>query len=294
MKRLMFVINPAAGRSIIRDNLMGIVKTFSEEDYIVSIYMTKKRGDATRFVYEDAKNYDLLVCAGGDGTLNETIQGLMQGNICIPLGYIPAGTTNDFATSHGLSKFPRQAAKHIMNGQTKPHDIGKFNGKAFAYVAACGLFTDVSFSTPQSLKNAFGRLAYYFEGARKLTDLTHDFLLTIDIDGKSIKDRYCFLAVTNSLSLGGVLQFPSSYVSLSDGILEVLAIRSPQNPIEFQRLMRSLMDKDYNNDIIRCFHGRNLYIKSDKPIAWTLDGENGGITDEAIIEVSNQKLSFIY
>lgn len=294
MKRMMFVINPAAGRSIIRDNLMGVTKTFADEDYIVSLYLTKRRGDATRFVAEDGNQYDLVVCAGGDGTLNEVINGLMQGDVSTPLGYIPAGTTNDFANSHHLSRFPRQAARHIVQGVPRPHDIGVFNGRYFTYVAACGLFTDVSFSTPQALKNAFGRFAYYMEGAKKIPALAQEYSLKIEIDGEVRDNNYSFLAVANSLSLGGVLQFPEEYVSLSDGILEVLAIRAPQNPLELHALMRSMVEKDYNNRVIHCLHGRHIKITSEVPIAWTLDGEDGGQFREVEIAVHDKKINFIY
>lgn len=294
MKRMMFVINPAAGRSIIRDNLMGITKTFADEDYIVSIYVTKRSGDATRFVAADADQYDLVVCAGGDGTLNEVVNGLLQAQSDTPLGYIPAGTTNDFAASHGLSRFPRQAARSIVTGQPRPHDIGRFNDRFFAYVAACGLFTDVSFSTPQALKNAFGRFAYYVEGAKKIPDLAQEYALKIDIDGSHYEGNYCFLAVANSLSLGGVLQFPEDYVSMSDGVLEVLAIRAPQNPLELHALMRSMMEKDYNNRVIQCLHGRQIRIESAEPIAWTLDGEDGGRFTDVAIGVLDRGIQFIY
>ncbi len=294
MKRMMFVINPAAGRSIIRDNLMGVVKTFADDGYVVSLYITQKKGDGTVFVAKEAHNYDMVVCAGGDGTLNEVVNGLLQNGAEVPLGYIPAGTTNDFAVSHNLSRFPRQAARHIVQGVPRAHDIGVFNERYFTYVAACGLFTDVSFSTPQGLKNAFGRFAYYFEGAKKIPELTQEFALTLDIDGEIYFDNFCFLAVANSLSLGGVLQFPERVVSMSDGILEVLAIRAPQNPLDLQRLMRSMKDKDYNNDTIRCLHGRHIKVQSDKPIVWTVDGESGGSVLEADIQVHDRQIQLIY
>ncbi len=291
---MMFIINPAAGRSIIRDNLMGIVRIFSDRGYIVSIYMTRKNGDATKFVVDYGDQYDLIVCAGGDGTLNEVVNGMLTLDRDVTLGYIPAGTTNDFAVSHDLSRFPLQAAHDIMRIKPRPHDIGRFNHQHFCYVAACGLFTDVSFSTPQALKNAFGRLAYYFEGAKKIPELNQEFSLSISIDGQQYCGKYCFFAVTNSLSLGGLLQFSENEVSMADGVLEVLSIRAPQSPLDIQKLIKSVKDKDYNNDIIRCFHGKHIKIKSEVPINWTLDGEEGGSVTEAIISVDHRQIQFIY
>lgn len=294
MKRMMLIINPAAGKSAIRDNLMGIVKTFTEENYIVSIFMTQQKGDAVRFAKEEAKGFDILVCVGGDGTLNEVINGMVQGAVDIPIGYIPAGTTNDFAASHNLSRFPRQAARNILKGKGNLHDIGLFNDRYFAYVSACGIFSDVSFTTPQSLKNAFGRLAYYFEGARKITDLLNQYKFSIHIDNEIYHGNYCFLAVANSFSLGGVLQLDDQNVSLSDGIFEVLTVKSPQNPIELQKIMIAMMDKNYNNDMVRCYHGKKIYIVSDKEVAWTVDGENGGKHRQVTISALNRQLNILY
>ena len=294
MQKMLFVINPAAGRSSLRDTLMSVVKIFSDADYLVTLYITKCSGDGQAQVAAWAHQYDVVVCAGGDGTLNEVVNGILSNGADVPLGYIPVGTTNDFATSHQLSRIPRQAAQHIVDGQPFGHDIGEFNGVYFTYVAACGLFSDVSFSTPQALKNAFGRFAYYFEGARKIQELTQDFHLNLTVDGEEINGKYCFLAIANSLSLGGVLQFPENLVSLSDGILEVLAIRAPQNPIEFHNLMRAMVEKDYNNNLIRCIHGKEIRVQSDIPLAWTLDGESGGEHTDVTIRVCKQQIRLIY
>ncbi|MFP5526856.1 diacylglycerol/lipid kinase family protein [Peptococcus simiae] len=294
MKKLLFVINPAAGRSSLRDNLLSVVKIFSDADYLVTLYITKCAGDGQEHVARSAKEYDIIVCAGGDGTLNEVVNGILLSGWDVPLGYIPAGTTNDFATSHQLSRIPRQAARNIVEGKPFPHDVGEFNGEYFTYVAACGLFSDVSFSTPQALKNAFGRFAYYFEGARKIQEITQEFPLELTVDGKVMTSKYCFLAVANSLSLGGVLQFPEDMVSLSDGVLEVLAVKAPQNPIEFHNLMRAMVEKDYNNDMVRCIHGKEIRVQTDVPLVWTLDGESGGKHTDVTIRVCERQIRLIY
>lgn len=293
-RRAMLIVNPASGKGAIKEVLFEVITHLFQHGIIVSLFITQKPNDATRFVAEGG-SYDMILCSGGDGTLNEVVNGIMQNRIDKPLGYIPNGTVNDFATSLGISLLPTQAVKTITRGATHELDVGIFGERYFTYVAAAGAFSDVSYSTPQKLKNTFGRYAYYYEGLRKIPDIATAYPLSISVnDEPPFTGFYSFIAVANTFSIGGILQFKATAIDLSDGCLELLLIRSPQNPAELQKLIQSLRTRNYDNDLLHCHQGSKFHITSPKPLNWSIDGESGGINQDITITVADQRLKFIY
>lgn len=285
-KKLLLIANPLSGKNKIRPSLMGLVEVFSNASYSVTVYPTKCRGDATEKAASIKKGeYDLLVVCGGDGTLNEVITGVMQSNHDIPIGYIPAGTLNEWSTGLGISRNLKQAARDIVSGQEVRLDIGKFGNKYFTYTASFGAFTSASYSTPQDVKNVFGQAAYIFEGIKTLGNIK-PFHLKFECDEKTIEGDYLFGAISNSLSVGGIVKFDQTVVNLNDGMFEVLLIKNPSNILKLQPLLDGILKQDLNREGMEFFHTNNLKIfLSDKELDWTLDGERA--TQTEMIEISN-------
>lgn len=277
-RSLMLVINPTAGKNRARDNLFMLINYFFNHNYHVTVFPTQAKGDACRYVAEFASNYDALVCVGGDGTLNEAVTGLM---FCEPqsrphLGYIPAGTTNDFACTLGISSDMEQSAKQFCCGEPFRCDIGRFNGRYFTYVAAFGLFTEVSYETPQPLKNALGHTAYILEGVKSLTSI-QNYHLKITCDGEEIEGDYIYGQISNSTSIGGIMDIGHTGVQLDDGLFEVLIIRMPANLIELNNIISSLMfQKVEDSPYIFFRRAKSISVASEIPVPWSLDGEAGG------------------
>ena len=277
-KRLMLVINPTAGKNKARDNLFMLINYFFNHQYHVTVFPTQAKGDACRYVAEYAPDYDALVCVGGDGTLNEAVTGMM---LCKKqqrprLGYIPAGTTNDFANTLGISSTMETSAQQFCTGEPFPCDIGKFNGKYFTYVAAFGLFTEVSYGTPQPLKNALGHMAYILEGVRSLTSIK-SYHLHITCDEEEVEGDYLYGQISNSTSIGGIMDIGRTGVQLDDGLFEVLIIKMPANLIEMNHIISSLMfQKPDECPYIYFRRAKSVKVTAEKPLSWTLDGEDGG------------------
>lgn len=277
-KELMLVINPTAGKNRARDNLFMLINYFFTHGYHVSVYPTQTKGDACRYVAEFSVDYDALVCVGGDGTLNEVVTGLM---FCKPekrprLGYIPAGTTNDFANTLGISSEMEQSAQQFCSGDPFRCDIGRFNGRYFTYVAAFGLFTEVSYETPQPLKNALGHAAYILEGVKSLASI-QNYHLKIISDGEEAEDDYIYGQISNSTSIGGIMDIGHTGVQLDDGLFEVLLIRMPTNVIELNNIISSLMfQKIEDSEFIYFRRAKSVTVISETSLPWTLDGESGG------------------
>ena len=208
MKRLLFIYNPQAGKGTVKAHLSNIVDTFTKAGYLVTIWPTQGKEDATHVAAQQGWWYDRVVCCGGDGTLSETVSGLLALDTPPVLGYIPAGTTNDFSKNLGLPRGVEKAAVTAVEGEARPCDMGRFNGRYFVYVAAFGIFTDVSYGTPQQFKNAFGHLAYVLEGATKLGDLGRAYHLQVEHDEGSLEGDFIYGMVTNTLSVGGFKVFP--------------------------------------------------------------------------------------
>ena len=291
-KKLLFVFNPFSGKGQIKNKLLEIVDQFVKSGFEVTIYPTQKSQDATELVERCAGEYELVVCSGGDGMLNETVTGMMKRNRKVPIGYIPAGSTNDFANSLDLSKNMEEAAKFAVEGTPFSCDIGNFNGNYFFYIAAFGLFTDVSYATSQELKNRIGHIAYILEGVKRLPAV-QSYHLQVTWDGQTIEDEFIYGMVTNSTSAGGFKNITGKNVELDDGLFEVTLIRMPKNPIEINEIIGSLTNLIDNTDSIYTFKTDRLFIKSLEEISWTLDGEYGGDHDEVVIQNEKQAIQIM-
>lgn len=277
-RSLMLVINPTAGKNRARDNLFMLIDYFFTHGYHVTVFPTQAKGDACRYVAEYAPQYDALVCVGGDGTLNEAVTGLM---LCGPeerprLGYIPAGTTNDFANTLGISGDMAQSAEQFCSGEAFRCDIGRFNGKFFTYVAAFGIFTGVSYETPQQLKNALGHTAYILEGVKSLATI-QNYHLAVTCDNDTVEDDFIYGQISNSTSIAGIMDISQTGVQLDDGLFEVLLVRMPVNVIELNAILSSLMFQKLDDSPYLYFRrAKSVTVVSETPLPWTLDGEAGG------------------
>ena len=291
-KTLMLIVNPRAGRSRSLAPLLNAISLFSEADYPVSLRQTTAQGDATRFVRENGAAFDRIVCYGGDGTLNETVTGLMDLPVPPPLGYIPGGSTNDFAASLHLSDQPAEAAKQILDSSGKKLDVGTFNGRPFVYVASFGAFTKASYSAPQSAKNDLGHLAYILEGVKDLSTL-RPYEATVTADGETFSGSFLFGAVTNATSVGGLMKLPEDQVVLDDGRFELLLIPNPKSPLDLQALLRSLLLQDYTGDGVIFRHASDIVVETPESFPWTLDGEYGPGQERIEIHNLRQKLTFL-
>lgn len=275
MEKLLFVYNPRSGKGLIRNSLSSIIELFSERGYDVTVYPTKKELDASETVERRAAEFDLIACSGGDGTLDEVITGLMRSGKRRRVGYIPAGSTNDFANSVGIPRQMEQAARLIVDGEPFACDLGKFNDEYFVYVAAFGLLTDVSYQTPQDMKNVLGHIAYVLEGMKRMGSWKSCHL-KVESSEFSEEGNFVFGMVTNSNSVGGFKGLVGKDIDLSDGLFEVLLVRTPQNIIEWQDAITAVLIKSESSRMVVRFKTEQLTITSQEPIAWTRDGENGG------------------
>lgn len=285
-RKLLFVFNPFSGKGQIKSKLFEIVDQFVKSGYEVTVYPTQKPQDAMELVKERAGEYELVICSGGDGTLDEVVTGMMCRENKRPIGYIPAGSTNDFASSLGFPRSMEEAAEAAVNGIPFACDVGEFNGDYFVYIAAFGLFTDVSYATSQELKNRIGHIAYILEGLKRLPTI-QSYHLQVTWEGQTIEDEFIYGMVTNSTSAGGFKNITGKNVQLDDGLFEVTLIRMPKNPIELNEIIASLTNLIDNTDSIYTFKTGSLQIKSLEEIPWTLDGEYGGTHSE--VEIRNQK-----
>lgn len=289
-QKLLFIINPHSGKGQIKNNLVDIVDIMVKAGYDVTIYTTQARADATRKVMEEAANFDRIVCSGGDGTLDEVVTGLIKSDTNTPIGYIPAGSTNDFANSLGIPKEMVKAAEVAVGKNPFPCDIGDFNSDTFVYVAAFGLFTEVSYKTSQQLKNIFGHVAYIMEGAKHLHDIL-SYNMQVEYEGHVFQDEFIYGMVTNSVSVGGFKGMTGTDVNLDDGVFEVTLIKKPHNPIELNEILACLTNMIDDSDLIYSFKTNEVRITAREQIAWTLDGEFGGEHEEVIIRNLNKRVT---
>ena len=294
-QKLLFIFNPHSGKGQIKNNLVDIVDIMVKAGYDVTIYTTQARADATRKVMEEAANFDRIVCSGGDGTLDEVVTGLIKSDTNTPIGYIPAGSTNDFANSLGIPKEmcirDRVKAAEVAVGKNPfPCDIGDFNSDTFVYVAAFGLFTEVSYKTSQQLKNIFGHVAYIMEGAKHLHDIL-SYNMQVEYEEHVFQDEFIYGMVTNSVSVGGFKGMTGTDVKLDDGVFEVTLIKKPHNPIELNEILACLTNMIDDSDLIYSFKTNEVKITAREQIAWTLDGEFGGEHEEVIIRNLNKRVT---
>jgi YegS/Rv2252/BmrU family lipid kinase len=285
MKKLLFIINPRSGRGVIRNKLLEILDLFVAEGYEPTVHVTQASRDAVQMVAEHGNDYDLIVASGGDGTLSEVVTGMMISHVTCPLGYIPAGTTNDFASSVGIPKRSMYAAETAVCGEDFPCDIGLFNdGHYFIYVTAFGLFTDVSFETSQDLKNMIGHAAYIIEGVKRLAAIP-SYHMKITWDDGEIEDDYIFGMVTNSKSIGGFKNITGKHVCLDDGVFEVTLVRNPSSMIEKNEIITALTENNFSNQWILNFKASYVRIESEEEVSYTIDGEDG--KSHRVVELSN-------
>ena len=272
MKKLLFVINPCAGTRRVNRLLPELIGLFNAGGCEVTAYVTTKVGDGSEIVRRRAADFDLVVCAGGDGTFNETVTGMLRSGAGKPIGYIPCGSTNDFASSLGLPTNIMQAAQRILDGTPTPYDVGRFADRYFTYVASFGAFTRASYSTPQNVKNALGHLAYVLEGILELPQIrkTHARFL---LDGQLIEGDYLFGAISNSTSVGGVLTLDPSLVDLQDGKFELLLVKNPRDMVELAECIAALRSQNYDCKTLLFRSFSELTIYPDPEMPWTLDGE---------------------
>lgn len=291
-KQMLLIINPRSGREKIRLKLLDILDAYTGAGYQIQVHVTQKSLDARDAVLKYGGKKDLIVCSGGDGTLDEVVTGLMEIGANVPLGYIPAGSTNDFASSLEIPRDMVKAAQDIVDGHLFSVDVGSFNEDNFIYVAAFGMFTDVSYETSQDLKNILGHLAYVMEGAKRIFDVK-TYHLCVEANGEVHEGDYIYGMITNSHSIGGFRNLVGNDVEMDDGLFEVTLIKKPKNPLELNEIIAALINAYDDTDMIDAFKANSLYIHGDEAISWTLDGEFGGEHKEVRIKNRKQALDIL-
>ena len=283
MKKMLFVMNPFSGQKRANRFLPEIIQMFNQAGYEVTIHITSGHGDATLAVERQGADKDLIVCCGGDGTLNETITGLLRSGSHAPIGYIPAGTTNDFASSLKLSHNILQAAQDILLGEPVSYDVGKFGERYFSYVASFGAFTKSSYIVPQNIKNALGHAAYVLGGISELSQIRKEHL-RMEIDDQVVEDDFLFGAICNSTSIGGILTLDPRHVDMGDGIFEILLVRAARNLTELAECIQAVQNQTYNCAMITFRSAKSIKIYADPGMNWTLDGEKEDGHEELTVE----------
>lgn len=284
-KKILLIVNPCSGKAKMRTELLNVVDIFSRSGSDVTVYPTKERGDATLKV-ETLSNvdYDIIVVCGGDGTLNEVITGLTRAKLDIKLGYIPSGTLNEWSSGLGISRSIDRAARDILTGKEVLLDIGKFGDRYFSYTASFGAFTSASYTAPQDIKNVLGQAAYFFEGIKSLGNIKPVHLKIVS-EEREIEGNFLFGAVSNSLSVGGIVKFDRNIVKLNDGLFEILLIRSPDNILKLQPLIDGILRQKFDCEGMEFFHTREITVIGGDGLSWTLDGEYAPGTEN--VKISN-------
>ena len=287
-KRLLFIVNPVAGRKLYKKVFPEMIQEFMEAGYLVTTYLTQSPSDAERYAALCGADYDRVVCLGGDGTFAQVVAGLKQCGKDMPVGYIPAGSSNDFGALHGLSTDLVTAAHDAVTGGVKAVDCGTFNDKLFIYVAAFGAFVATSYVTPQDLKNALGRPAYFLDVMRELPRIKAEHM-KVTANGQTFEGNYIFGAITNNTSVSGVVSLPEGTVVTNDGEFEVVLIENLKTLPELGDTVYSVLSGDFISKNITFFHASELTIEADNPIDWTLDGEYH--QGDLVVKIENHKQS---
>ena len=293
MKKLFFVMNPCAGMRKANRVLPDILSVFNRAGFDVITYITECRGDAAAIVERRAKDMDLVVCCGGDGTFNETVTGILRSGAGVPIGYIPAGSTNDFATSLRLPPNPVDAAREIVEGRPVAYDVGLFGSRYFSYVASFGAFTKASYTTPQNVKNALGHTAYLLEGIQELSQIRNVHARIGLADGSVIEDDFLFGAICNSTSVGGLLTLDPKKVDMRDGKFEILLVRAPRELAEISECILAVQKQVYNCRMITFCSSPTVNVTMDPGIPWTLDGEKAEGQGEILVRNLQQTVKLI-
>ena len=289
MKKLLFVFNPHSRTGQIKPRLLELIDTFVKAGHDVTAYPTQRQRDAYDKVVEVGQFYDAIVCSGGDGTLDETVSGMMTAGLYTPLGYIPAGSTNDFANSLQIPKNMIKAAQIAVSGEPFLCDVGQLNDETFVYVAAFGLFTNVSYQTSQGLKNILGHAAYILEGAKQITNVP-SYHVVVEANGKRYEETLIYGMVSNSKSVGGMTNLTGKGVELDDGLFEVTLVRKPRNPIEWNATLACLAVQQADSDHVYSIKAEKVTFQFDEAIPWTVDGEYGGAYKNVTINNINQRV----
>ncbi|MCD8314181.1 MAG: diacylglycerol kinase family lipid kinase [Firmicutes bacterium] len=296
MKKLLFIANPVAGQEV-RQNFLDVIDRFVKGGYDVTVETTQYSGHAPEIILARGAMFDTIVVSGGDGTLNEAFHAMIEaknrGIVMPPLGYIPAGTVNDFAVSHDIPTDMIRAAEIIVEGNVRECDVGMLGERPFAYVAAFGSFTDTSYSTPQKMKNRFGKLAYLFHGASHLNYAFHPYRMKIEYDGGVLEGDFVYGSASNSRSIGGMKIQLESKVSLDDGKFEVILFENPSSPHRMHRLVRAMLKRKADGHVAYQFSTSYLRVTATEPVAWTTDGEYGGSYGEVELTSVNRAVKFI-
>ena len=284
MKKMLFIMNPFAGMRKANRFLSDIISIFNRADYEVITYMTAAPGDCITAVARRAADVDLVVCAGGDGTFNETVSGILRSGVDVPVGYIPAGSTNDFATSLKLPTNILDAARLIVEGKPVSYDVGRFHDRYFTYVASFGAFTKASYATPQNAKNALGHTAYLLSGIQELSQIRKTRVkLELD-DGTVIEDDFIFGSISNSTSMGGILTLDPKQVDMQDGKFELFLVRAPRDLLELSECVKALSEQRYNCKVITFRSASKITITASSNTNWTLDGELEPGAENIVVE----------
>lgn len=293
MKHLLLILNPTSGMRKAARNLTDIISVFNRADYDTHVYVTACHGDASKAVHQFGSEADIIVCCGGDGTLNETVTGVIEAGLDVPIGYIPSGSTNDFASSLHLSGDVVEAAGQIVSGSETAYDVGKFGDRYFTYIASFGAFTKASYSTPQNIKNTLGHMAYVLEGMQELTALRPEHI-RMELDGETVEDDFLFGAVCNSTSVGGILKLKPDLVDMADGKSEILLIRAPRDLQEFHECVMALHNQTYNCGMITFRSASAVRVLGNPEMAWSLDGEKAEGSEKIMIENLHKRITLIH
>ncbi len=292
MKKMLFIMNPKAGRTTLKNSLVDVLEVFCNNDYDVRTYLTKSADDAERVVAEEGVGYDVIVCAGGDGTLGNTVAGFMKSGLKVPLGYIPCGSTNDFARSMEIPMTAVEAAEMVVGAEPFSVDIGSLNDKYFVYVAAFGVFSDTSYATPQNMKNIFGHAAYVLQGIKSIANIP-SYKMKITIDGEIQEGEFIFGMVSNSISVGGFKSITRKGVEFDDGLFEGVLIRTIKTPANLERVVRALLTGDISEKSMVSFRASNVLFEAEDPVAWTCDGEFGGEYKNTSIDIHRRAIDLL-
>ncbi len=296
MKKLLFVFNPYSGKAQVKNNLFEITDIFTKAGYNATVYPTQAVSDCYEKIKSEASDYDLVVVSGGDGTLNEAVSGILESGVKIPIGYIPAGTVNDFSRSLGIPRDILEAARTAVCGERFECDICRFNGRTYNYVAAFGAFTDVSYETPQETKNIFGQAAYFFEGIKKLSVL-HYYHAKVIYDDVEIEDYFALGMILNSKSVAGFeVRSDNAIINdvyLDDGMFEGALVRMPSSISQFQTIISDFLKGNVEGAGYVTFKTSKVEFEFDEEVKWTLDGEFGGASKNAEIDILNKEVTFM-
>ena len=290
-KKMLLIYNMFSGKGAIKSKLAEIIYKFNAAGYEVLTHATQCIGDAEEVVKKYASEVDLIVCSGGDGTLDEGVSGVIKSGIDVPLAFLPSGSANDFAGSLGVPKNLLKAADIAITKEPAYFDVGKFNEFNFTYTAAFGLFTDIAYTTNQNLKNVLGYGAYVIEVGKRVFRIPV-LKMRVELDDEVLEDGWFFGMITNSKQVGGVKYITGPEVSMDDGVFEMTLVRATRNPIEFTEVLNSIVTGCKCRFVVRRKVSKVKFI-SEEPIKWTLDGEYKGAHTEVDVESLNNAIRLV-